>query len=103
MDLGSSPKYSGDDALKWESSDSEIKLLSAKIAPRRHGKAVVKLDPKAEGTNRGTKRTRDGDIKLRESSPSDIQDSQSSSLWADKYAPTAIVSQLRWPITSRII
>ena len=92
MDVDSSPKSADDDALTWEPSDSEIELVSATIASRSNGKPMTKPNVGPLGLERGTKRTRQGDKKMYENWGPDIDNPESSSMWTDEYAPTAIVS-----------
>lgn len=89
-DLVSSPRFSADDALVWEPSDSEVELVSEMYSSRR--KAITNKAG-VQDSERGTKRKRDVIGRANETDLAESEGSQSSSMWADKYAPTTIV---RW-------
>ena len=98
-DLVSSPRFSADDALVWEPSDSEVELVSVNISSRR--KAITSKAG-VQDSERGTKRKRGIIVKADETDLAESEGSQPSSMWADRYAPTTIV---RWacfpPVYSR--
>jgi hypothetical protein len=89
-DLVSSPRFSADEALVWEPSDSEVELVSVNVSSRRKAntsKAGVQT------SERGTKRKREIIGRADETDLAESEGSQPSSMWADRYAPTTIVSR----------
>lgn len=93
-DLVSSPRFSADDALIWEPSDSEVELVSVNISSRR--KAITSKAG-VQDSERGTKRKREIIGKADEADIAESESSQPSSMWADKYAPTTIVRWVCFP------
>jgi hypothetical protein len=87
-DLVSSPRFSADDALVWEPSDSEVELVSETYPSRRKASASK---AGLQTTERGMKRKREIIGKADETNLAESEGSQPSSMWADKYAPTTIV------------
>jgi hypothetical protein len=92
-DLVSSPRFSADDALVWEPSDSEVELVSETYSSRRKA-STSKAG--LQTSERGTKRKREIAGKADEMQMDDREGSQPSSMWADKYAPTTIVGRARF-------
>jgi hypothetical protein len=92
-DLVSSPRFSADDALVWEPSDSEVELVSETYISRR--KATTSKAG-LQNSERGTKRKREIIGKADETDLAESEASQPSSMWADKYAPTTIVGRARF-------